>query len=81
MSDHNGHGINLYGVLVILMGNIQTGGRGGGRGGGGLSIRIHRYEVILHSRYRHYVISRTIIILFCFPVLFVLKSTNIYTTM
>ena len=24
---HNGHGINLYGVVMILMGNVHAGGQ------------------------------------------------------
>ena len=54
---HNGHGINLYGVLMILMVNLHT----GGYFDGGLSVLVNS-EVELcpvHSivmRPRHYIL-------------------------
>ena len=33
---HNGHGINLYGVLMIIMGNLHTGGH---------SVLVHRFII------------------------------------
>ena len=44
---HNGHGINLYGVVMILMGNLHAGGQSNL---GHLSL-VHRYGLLLFSFY------------------------------
>ena len=35
---HNGHGISMYGILMILMGNLHA----GGHSAGGLSFLVYR---------------------------------------